>query len=107
MITTLTTVPFTIDADAIAEGLLEMFDENEKVALRFGMLPAQRMEVVRNCLRDRFLENCRGLATEDQYVAFIETETKRRFIEFSMKKLVHEAEHLVCLALYEIGDLVV
>jgi hypothetical protein len=31
----------------------------------------------------------------------------RCFVEFSMKKLVAEATHAVCLALYNIGDLVV
>ena len=37
--------PFTIDAAKIAEGMLEMFDDNERVALRFGMLPAVKMQV--------------------------------------------------------------
>ena len=58
MTTTLRTVPFTIDADAIAEGLLEMFTDNERVVLRFGMLPAEKMECVKSSLERKFRKHC-------------------------------------------------
>ena len=102
----LTTAPFAVDADAIAEGLIEMFTKQERAALRFGMLPAEKMEVVKTCLKNRFLEKCKTKEGDDFFMLH-ETPEKRKFIEFKMSKLVAEATHLVCLALYKIGDLVV
>ena len=39
-----------VDVEAIALGLIELFDEDELVALRFGMLPAKKMESLHNSL---------------------------------------------------------
>lgn len=117
MTTKLQNAPFTIDAEAIAEGLFEMFDENERVALRFGMLPAEKMRIIEQALREKFLSVSKRTTPEDYgslevkwdgdtYVA-VTNIPGRTFVEFSMKKLVNEATHAVCLALYGIGDLVV
>lgn len=102
----LRTAPFTMDAGAIARGLLDLFDENEKIALRFGMLPAQKMEIVQKMMREKFLENATS-KEGDLFTVIYDDGTRRQIVEFSMKKLVSEAVHEISLALYGIGDLVV
>lgn len=101
----LRTAPFSIDPAAIAEGLLEMFDDNERVALRFGMLPAEKMRVVEDALRNKFLENSRGKIEGDSFTYICEA--THEVGDFSMKKLVNEATHEIVLAMYAIGELVV
>jgi hypothetical protein len=103
----LCTAPFTIDAEALAAGLLELFDDEERVVLRFGMLPALKMESVERMLREKFTENCTGPSDGDQFSAWTNNPGERRVVEFSMKKLVSEAMHEISVALYKIGDLVV
>lgn len=99
----LQTVPFDIDTQKIAEGLLDLFTEDERIALRFGMLPAQKMESVQRLLRNKFLEH----ATSKDGDLFTAVTPTGRHIDFSMKKLVNEAMHEISLVLYGIGDLVV
>jgi hypothetical protein len=65
MMTKLTNAPFNIDADAIAEGLLEMFSEEERVILRFGMLPAEKMRVLEQALLEKFLAGSTARTPED------------------------------------------
>jgi hypothetical protein len=113
---------FTIDADKIAEGLLEMFTDDERVVLRFGMLPAEKMESLKRIIRERFEGEATmeihpkttlgGMLTwdKDSHTAYAKRADGRPgvdIIDFSMNKLVAEAVHEVCLALYKIGDLVV
>lgn len=103
----LTTVPFTINVEAIALGILDMFTDSERVALRFGLLPAEKMHVLQRALREKF-ENatCQlnpGL-NDDKWFALTRNDGA---IDFSMKRLVSEAMHLVTLELYKHGELVV
>lgn len=97
----------TIDPDSIAEGLLEMFDEDERTVLRFGMLPAAKMEALQRILEAKFREDFPNSGTSDRLVAVMQVPGLPRHHEFSMKKLVAEAVREVSLALYKIGDLVV
>lgn len=107
MQTKLRTLPLTIDTDAIAAGLLEMFTEDERVVLRFGMLPAQKMEILQKQMEASFRERF-TLDTGDQCTAHVKRDGgTSEIVDFSMKRLVSEAVHEVCLALYKIGDLVV
>lgn len=105
MIKTLRTAPFTIDAQAIAQGLLELFSEQDRTVLRFGMLPAEHMRRVETALCEKFLENAIS-KDGDQFIAICNIPGKR-FNEFSMSKLISEAMREITLALYDIGDLVV
>lgn len=104
----LKTLPIEVDARAIAEGLLDMFDDEERAILRFGMLPAVKMEI----LQEQFDAKFRSLASYqldesgDQFTAVLNP-PHPRYVDFSMKALVREAVHAVCLELYAIGDLVV
>lgn len=43
----------TIDAEAIANGIYEMFSENERACLAFGMLPADKMESLTRMLNEK------------------------------------------------------
>lgn len=103
MTKTLVNAPFTINAKAIAAGLLDLFDENERVVLRFGMLPAEKMNAVERMLREKFLENATGKEGD----TFLAIADHKPAVEFSMKKLVSECMREIALELYSIGDLVV
>lgn len=113
---TLRELPVTINVSAMAQGLLDMFTEEEKTVLRFGMLPAARMEAVERSFRERFNELGRhpkdvwpqSLIAHTEYgpacrVSMVHGEVT----EWSIDKLVSEAMREVTLAIYAIGDLVV
>ena len=42
-----------IDYVGLARGLIDTFSEEEKTILRFGMLPAKKMEVFEKCLKEK------------------------------------------------------
>jgi hypothetical protein len=98
--------PITIDADAIAEGLLEMFTDEERTVLRFGMLPAHHMERLERALRNKF-EEYAAYRDGEECVAMLKDDQDKAFVRFRMDALVREAMRKVTLALYDIGDLVV
>lgn len=103
----LNTLPVTIDTEAIALGMLDMFDEDELEVLRFGMLPAEKMEVLERSLREKF-ETMAVQEKGDMYNSVIWGENGEvRIVGFDMKELVKEAMREVTLALYRHGDLVV
>lgn len=102
----LTTAPFMIDAEKFAEGLLDLFTEDERVVLRFGMLPAEKMGVVERMLRNKFLEKA-TVKEGDLFTCYFDNGEYRTITEFSMKKLIGEAMREISLELYKIGDLVV
>lgn len=66
----LKTVPFEIDVPKIAQGMLNLFDDDERVVLRFGMLPAAKMALLKKSLEAKFLEKKRGM--DESTVKFIE-----------------------------------
>lgn len=108
MIKMMQTAPFTIDAPAIAAGMIELFTQDEKDILRFGMLPAEKMESLRRAIERRFSQTEHAIVrNNDEYICVHETPTRRNIITFSMKKLVAEAMHEITLEIYKIGDLVV
>jgi hypothetical protein len=109
-------LPVTVNVSKMAEGLLEMFTEEERTVLRFGMLPAKKMEILEKNLRQKFEELGRHprdvwpLSTiaqneysEDDRVSTVNGEIR----EWNIHKLVAEAMHEICLGIYAIGDLVV
>jgi hypothetical protein len=90
--------------------MLDLFTDDERVVLRFGMLPAEKMRCIEQSFRERVLAigSVRPLVTEDRFVAVMaDDHPGPRFIEFSLKELVSEALHEISLAIYKIGDLVV
>lgn len=103
----LTTLPVTINATAIAKGMLDLFDENERTVLRFGMLPHNHIQLLERTLEDKFRNTYPNCETGDALTAVIDAEGWPRYVDFSMKKLVSECVHEVTLELYAHGDLVV
>lgn len=99
-------LPVQMDIEKIARGLLDLFTEEERDLLRFGLLPATNMEILKKELEDKFRSLGGGFAEGDALCA-VTTIPGRRHIEFSMKRLVDEAMHEIALELYRIGDLVV
>jgi len=113
---TLHELPVTIDVSAMAQGILDLFTDEERTVLRFGMLPAQKMESLERLLREKFDGLGRHpkdvwpeslIATTaygpDARVSTVHGDTT----EWDIGKLVREATHEITLALYAIGDLVV
>lgn len=101
----LQTLPVEVDAEAIAMGLLDMFTDDERVVLRFGMLPAGKMECLTKALREKFETIAGETETPGVFASWVDGE--RRRVEFRMDRLVNEAVHEVCLQLYKHGELVV
>lgn len=99
----LTELPVEINAEAIAIGLIEMMNEDERVAIRFGLLPAIHMAAIEKSFRDRFSQI--GGGKEDIRLATFND--GRPCQEFSLRKLVSEATHEVALALYDQVEMVV
>lgn len=96
--------PVTINVSKMAEGLLAMFDDDERTILRFGMLPATKMEILNKQLEAHFRETLfLGRAGNEHDVFFSE----HGYLTINMRKLVSEAAHQISIGLYEIGDLVV
>jgi len=112
--------PMKIDAESIAKGVIQEFDENELVALRLGMLPAQKMKLVEQAVEERILSSLSGKrVTEDGFVFADSKEKAREEVKrgdsymtgedgsISLKRLKRELVHEISLAIYKIGDLVV
>lgn len=100
-------LPITVDYDGLARGLLDLFTDEERAVLRFGMLPAVKMEILENQLRGKFMEEC-VVSSEggDRYMAVVTAEGWDRHVDFSMNELVSNISHNVSLKIYEYGDLV-
>lgn len=102
----LETVPFTIDPEAIALGLLAMFNDDERDRLRLGLLPADKMHALERALDAKFRSiSTNPIGNSDKLTAWVMD--THEAIDFSMRALVSEAVRLVVSALYKHGDLVV
>lgn len=109
-IVTLKTLPVTINVTQLAAGFLDLFTDEERIILRFGMLPAGKMQILENALNEKF-RSAYGLPETggDSFTATLRLEPNGDFqcIDFSLNELINEAVRVITLALYEIGDLVV
>jgi len=102
-----------VDSKKIAEGLYDMFDDNEKTALKFGLLPEAKLSPLRKCLKDKSEELF-------PYPEKIFSEQELREMEFmnlreNARKLADEerkewttiTEHNVCMELYHVAPMLV
>ena len=108
-------LPVTINVTQLSQGFVQLLNEEELVILRFGMLPADRIEILEKQLRDKFEELGShphdvwplSLITEtysaDDRVSTVEGEVR----EWNIQKLVSEAVHEISLGIYANGNLVV
>jgi len=113
----------TIDARAVAEGVLAMMGEHyaltgdpesDETLVRFGMLPAKWMTMVEeqmeSVIRERFDLLPAGRDNRDEYHTIIrdpEAEDSYRMVQFSVRALVQEMLHEVTLAMYGSVEMVV
>lgn len=93
----------TIDIPALAQGFIGLFTDDERVVLRFGMLPAQKMGMLRATLEDHVRKHA-GILKGD---AVVSVEHHGHCWEWSINAAVDEAMHLISCEMYKIGDLVV
>ena len=109
-------LPVTVNVSKMAEGMLEMFDESERVVLRFGMLPAKKMEILEANLREKFDDLGKHPADVFPLSMIAQSEYDKddrlstvggEVTEWNLRKLVSEAMHEITLGIYAIGDLVV
>jgi len=117
---TLTELPVTIDVKPLASGLLELFTQEERDILRFGMLPAAKMELLTKQLREKFDSLGRHPSKvydqsviaetaydKDDRMSRVEGAGDLNIVEWNLGRLVREAVHEISLELYRQGDLVV
>jgi len=109
-------LPVTVNVTQMAEGIFGLFTEDERVVLRFGMLPAKKMEVLQQQLREKFdgLGKHPREAFPLSVIADMDYDEDTRFStvngefrEWNLRKLVSEATHEITLGIYAIGDLIV
>lgn len=85
-----------VNVTAIAEGVYEMFDENMVAATAFGMLPAERMDMV-----ERFLgEKVEDLAKDECIRRFGYCPTADVAKADLKRDFVRDAMHQICVAIY-------
>lgn len=106
-------LPLAINYEALAKGFLGLFDEDERTVLRFGMLPAKKMEVLERELKEKILgqDSVQPNGSSKDFI-WISTDHQRAdgyedVIEFNIDRVVSDIAHNVSLELYKIGDLVV
>lgn len=68
-----------INVDAIAEGVYDLFDEEDRTVMAFGMIPSKRMEPVERAIKEKVLSAARsqyGRAFEAEQKQYAEEVTK-------------------------------
>lgn len=106
----LRTLPVDVNVTKIAAGMFRLFTEDERLMLRFGMLPAEKMRVLDRILDEKFRREYRLPSFGgDAFCAMLrlKPETGFEFIDFSLRTLINEATAAITSELYQIGDLVV
>lgn len=109
MTATLAYAPVTFDAPALAKGLLALFTPEEKTILRFGMLPADKMESLTRLLTAKFQGMGEPLDSDNPAdpVRLSWSPTKRETIEWDTARAVRDIVRAVTLEIYSRGNLVV
>lgn len=107
----LTVLPITLDTAALAAGLYNLFTEDERIRLQFGLLPAQKISILQRQLRKTLF---RILGREDladtgvdQMEAMVNSPGGPEYQVFSFKALVSEAMHEILLELLKLAEMVV
>lgn len=106
----LRTLPVDVNVTKIAAGMLRLFTEDDRLMLRFGMLPAEKMRVLEGILDEKFRREYRlPPSGGDAFCAMLrlKPEIGFEFIDFSLRALINEATAAIISELYQIGDLVV
>jgi len=107
--------PITVDTKAIASGLYEMFDEDERACLAFGLLPADKLGVLRQALANaapRFWLPTEAVFSAEELSAFAAVgfdvaKGNEERVRDARARWVSQTEHEVCLALYRVAPMVV
>jgi len=95
--------PFIVDVQACADGLFKLFTNAEKEVLRFGMLPAVKMDSLVSHMETIFSPGV--YRDPDTSLEFAE-----RMIdvdEYDAKRYLNAAVKAISLAIYSQGDLIV
>jgi hypothetical protein len=101
----LLTIPIEVNTECIAQGVLDMFTDEERTVLRFGMLPAPKMESLKRALTNKFTQYGSRISPEnpDLYASSI----RGKYTEWSMRRAIGEAMHEITVEILKRGDLVV
>jgi hypothetical protein len=109
----------TVDADAIAKGVLAMMRErhamtddaeDSEVLIRFGMLPKRWMDLIEKSMWSVVEERFQVTDYErrkDSVTTMIRTADDYEIVTFQPSKLIAEMVHEVSLALYSNVEMVV
>ena len=89
----------TIDERRIAEGIYDLFTDQDRTVCAFGMLPADKMESLQRMLGEKFEE----IAKEQCRKAF-GWKPEGNVANQKMKaQFVREVEHAVCVEIYGVA----
>jgi hypothetical protein len=106
-------LPLRIDYDAIARGMIDLFTDEDRVILRFGMLPAKKMESLDDMIKEK-LEHEFDISRHDPvreegntHFAVVDSPDWPRHVDFNFSRIVADIVHNISLAIYKHGDLVV
>lgn len=107
----LKTLPVDVNVSKIAAGMLNLFTRDERVLLRFGMLPAGKIKVLAEILNEKFRTTYHLTPHGgDSFCAMLQLDPNARgyeFIDFSLQSLIDEAVAAITSELYQIGNLIV
>ena len=115
--------PYTVDVKKIAKGVFDLFDESEKEILRFGMLPAKKMDLFEKGLDGKLREGLDIQPHHKQDTAawwpegkpvitlfgkpVMPLEALESSVEFDIPSVKRDISKAVVLEIYALGNLVV
>ena len=113
--TDITTKPITVDTQAIAQGLYEMFTPEERACLAFGLLPEARLAPVRahlGTLAARFWPDADKIFSAEELadfaaVGFDVAGLNADRVTTARAEFVSSVEHQISLDLYGVAPMVV
>jgi len=93
---------FHVEVEPLSKGLYELFTDDEKEIVRFGMLPAEKM--------DTFAENLRKRIKPGTYRKPDEEDFDKRMIDISEAEAEHYVSEIlrnVTVGIYNLCDMIV
>ena len=106
--------PYTVDVKKIAKGMFDLFDESEKKILRFGMLPAKKMDLFEKKLDGILRKDLDIQPHHKQDTAawwpegkpVMTLEALESGVEFDIPSVKRDISKAVVLEIYALGNLV-
>ena len=107
--------PVAVDTKAIAKGLYELFDENEKACIAFGMIPEAKIKPVRehlSTIAEKLWPDADKVFSQEELqefkdIGFDIAKANEERTAKERKDFISEVEHQICIDLYGVAPMVV